>query len=166
MRFAAKPVNPMTGDLSAAVNDADYLRNALRKRMAEADGKDICFDFQIQVVNGAELKPEESIEDACNEWKDRPWTTVARIAIPPQDFTTPERQQFCETLFYTPWHGLVDHRPLGGINRLRKDVYDESAKKRNCPFSPDLPPEPRRGVDPRAEEQMRAAGMSTGRPRR
>jgi hypothetical protein len=29
---------------------------------------------------------------------------------------------------FSPWHGLAAHRPLGGIMRVRKAVY-ESAKK-------------------------------------
>jgi hypothetical protein len=143
MRFSAKPVNPMTGDLGAAVNDPNYLRNAMRKRMAEAGDKDICFDFQIQVRASDQLKIEEDIEDACRAWDD-PFVTVARIAIPPQDVASPERQEFCETLFYTPWHGLDEHRPLGGINRLRRDVYEKSAEMRGCPASPELPRPSRR----------------------
>jgi len=144
MRFAAKPVNPMTGDLGAAVNDPNYLRNALLKRMGEAGGKDICFDFQIQVRRADQLKPEDDIEDACRAWDD-PFVTVARIAIPStQDIASPERQEFCETLFYTPWHGLDEHRPLGSINRLRQAVYEKSAELRGCPASPDLPRPTRR----------------------
>ena len=145
MRFAAKPVNPMTGPVGAAVNEENYLRDALRRRMAEAGGNDICFDFQIQVRDTSQLTNlENDIEDACKAWPD-PWVTVARIAIPSsQDPTSPERQEFCETLFYTPWHGLDEHRPLGGINRLRKDVYEKSAEMRGCPASPELPRPSRR----------------------
>lgn len=31
-----------------------------------------------------------------------------------------------------PWDGLVAHRPLGSINRLRKPVYEMSRKKREA----------------------------------
>lgn len=148
MKFSARPVNPMSGELGEAANDPDYLRNAMRKRMAEADGKDICFDFQVQVRPIESLKPDFSeIEDVCTLWReeDFPFVTVARITIPtPQDLGSAERQEFCETLFYTPWHGLEAHRPLGGINRLRKRVYETSAEKRGCPVSPQLPPLPKR----------------------
>lgn len=140
MKFACKPVNPMSGELGEAINDPDYLRNAMRSRMAEAEGKDICFDFEIQVRDAQSLvgRIETEIEDACTEWND-PFVAVARITIPAQDISSPERQEFCETLFYTPWHGLVDHRPLGGINRVRRDVYNVSAQRRMCPVSPDIP---------------------------
>jgi hypothetical protein len=165
MRFAARPVNPKTGDVGTAVDDPNYLRNAMLKRLADAGGKDICFDFQIQVRSADKIKPEEDIEDACRAWDETTdkFITVARIAIPPQDITTPERKEFCEKLFYTPWHGLADHRPLGGINRLRQDVYDRSAKLRGCPVSPDLPSPGRRnhGLEARAEA-LRQAGRSPG----
>ena len=36
-----------------------------------------------------------------------------------------------------PWNALVEHQPLGSINRLRKIVYEMSRKKREtlnaCP---------------------------------
>ena len=146
MKFACIPVNPVTGDLGDTINDPDYLRTAMLKRMAEASDKAICFDFQIQVRDAHSLagKIEVDIEDACTEWNE-PFVTVARITIPPQDISSPERQEFCETLFYTPWHGLVDHRPLGGINRMRLKVYDVSANRRGCPVSPNLPAEPSAG---------------------
>jgi hypothetical protein len=144
MRFAAKPVNPMAGPVGTAVNDENYLRDGLRKRMAEAGGKNICFDFQVQVRTVGQLANlEEDVEDACKAWPD-PFVTVARIAIPPQDFASPERREYCETLFYTPWHGLDEHQPLGGINRLRQDVYQKSADLRGCPYSPELPRPSRR----------------------
>jgi hypothetical protein len=168
MRFSAKPVNPMTGPVGAAVQDSDYLRNALRKRMDEAAGKPICFDFQIQVRDASQVKIEEDIEDACRAWPDEP-VTVARIAIPSQDFTSAERQEFCETLFYTPWHGLDEHRPLGGINRLRQDVYQKSAEMRGCPASPELPPQRRRTADTSAgqgQAQADQASLAGLRPRR
>jgi hypothetical protein len=136
MKFAATPINPKTGDVGASVNDPNYLKKALLQRFAEAGGKDICFDFQVQLRSAASLagKLDTDIEDVCTLWDEAqyPFVTVARIAIPPQEVATPERQEFCETLVFTPWHGLAAHRPIGGINRLRRKVYEESAKKRGA----------------------------------
>jgi hypothetical protein len=152
MKFSARPVNPMTGELGDSIDRPDYLREALRKRMAEAGGKDICFDFQVQVRDAKSLagQIETDMENMCTVWDEAkyPFVTVARIAIPPQDVASPERQEFCETLFYTPWHGLDDHRPLGGINRMRLKVYEASAQRRGCPVSPDLPPAKKAGPPP------------------
>jgi hypothetical protein len=159
MKFSCRPINPMTGQLGDAINDPDYLRHAMLKRMAEADGKPICFDFEVQLRDAKSLAAtiKTDIENACTEWMETPFT-VARITIPPQDIASPERQELCEKLFYTPWHGLVDHRPLGSINRLRRDVYAKSAEMRRCPVSPDLPSPggENRGIDARAEAQLQA----------
>ena len=48
---------------------------------------------------------------------------VATIRIPRQTFDSPAQQAYCENLSFTPWHSLPEHRPLGGINRVRKAVY-------------------------------------------
>ena len=57
--------------------------------------------------------------------------TVARVTIPPQDFDSPEQRAFCENLSFTAWHGLAAHRPLGGLNRLRRTVYDAVSRLRH-----------------------------------
>jgi hypothetical protein len=59
-----------------------------------------------------------------------PWRNVATIVIPPQNFDAPLQNTECEHLVFTPWHGLVEHQPIGGINRLRRDVYIASSKHR------------------------------------
>lgn len=52
-----------------------------------------------------------------------PFVTVATLKVPPQDFDSREQNLFCDNLSYNPWHALPEHRPLGGINRLRQAVY-------------------------------------------
>ena len=42
----------------------------------------------------------------------------------------------CENLFFTPWHGLQEHQPIGGINRLKLGVYDASSAFRHFPKEP------------------------------
>ena len=73
------------------------------------------------------------IEDPTIEWseKDAPFIPVARITIPAQAFTSPEQLAFCENLSFTPWHAIPEHRPLGGINRVRKTVYDTISRVRH-----------------------------------
>jgi hypothetical protein len=142
-KFCATPLAPMSGSLDEVVSEKDYLREALRKRMTEGDGEDILFDFQVQVRTAQSLagKIETDVEDMCVLWDEaqHPFVTVARISIPPQDVSSQERLEFCERLVYTPWHGLVEHRPLGGINRMRRKVYEKSAARRGCPVAPALP---------------------------
>ncbi|MBM3784776.1 MAG: catalase family protein [Acidobacteria bacterium] len=130
MKFSAKPVDPHSGEAPDG-DDENYLRTALHKRLTAPDAQEIVFDFLVQVRSAAELegKIETEIEDACREWTD-PFVSVATIRIPPQDFETEERRAYCERLVFTPWHGLREHRPLGGINRLRLAVYKASAALR------------------------------------
>lgn len=104
-------------------------------------GKGNRIDFQVQVRNGETLVGAiaDQIEDSCVEWPEGdeaegkfPFVIVARIAIPSQgqDIEGPEQRSFCEDLIFSPWNGLADHRPLGGINRLRQAVYAASAEMR------------------------------------
>ena len=167
-KFAVTPVNPKTDLPGPEVNQPDYLRAAMRKRMAEAGGKDICFDFQVQVRSSDNLAGslDTDIEDACVLWDEAayPFVTVARLTIGPQDIASAERQEFCEKLFYTPWHGLEDHQPLGGINRMRHQVYEASGGHRGCPVSPNLPPPPRREAS--FDSKARGFTLRGGEPRR
>ena len=39
-------------------------------------------------------------------------------------------QDLCENLSMTPWHSLVEHKPLGRTMRMRRDVYKAIAKFR------------------------------------
>ncbi len=66
------------------------------------------------------------IEDTSVEWKesDAPFATIADIIVPAQDFDGREQNLFCDNLSFNPWHALPEHRPIGGINRLRKAVYE------------------------------------------
>jgi hypothetical protein len=70
------------------------------------------------------------VEDPTVEWTG-PWQKVATIQIPAQNFDTPDQQAFGENLSFTPWHSLPAHRPLGGINRARKEIYRAISKQRH-----------------------------------
>ena len=74
------------------------------------------------------------IEDPTIPWKEHasPFRKVATIRIPAQDLTSKARKDFAESLSFTPWHSLPDHRPLGGINRVRGAVYDAVSKLRHA----------------------------------
>ncbi len=41
-----------------------------------------------------------------------------------------EKLHDCDSLSFQPWHALPEHRPLGGLNRTRKIVYEIIAKSR------------------------------------
>ena len=128
MKFSAVPVDPAAAKPN--VEDPNYLRTALIKRFEMKEGaKPVVFKFQVQRRSMAGLNLPEDIENVCNEWPEKkyPFTTVATLTILPQDFDSAERRELCENLFFTPWNGVVEHRPLGGINRMRRAVYEASS---------------------------------------
>lgn len=98
----------------------DALAETLRAHLAARAG---CFLLQVQLQTDAHAMP---VEDATIEWPESlsPFRTVARLELPAgQDPTTPARRERCEHLSFSPWHALPAHRPLGGINRVRRAAY-------------------------------------------
>ena len=125
MKFSARHCGPASPFIETT--SPDFLRENMQKHLAESEA---CFDFLVQL---RKLPTEMPIEDPTIEWseKDAPFIPVARITIPAQAFTSPEQLAFCENLSFTPWHAIPEHRPLGGINRVRKTVYDTISRVRH-----------------------------------
>jgi hypothetical protein len=84
------------------------------------------FDFFIQFQTDPVKMP---IEDATVEWNS-PFYKVATLKIFSQDIDAPENKDKGENLIYNPWHCLIEHQPVGGINRARRLVYNATIKKR------------------------------------
>ena len=58
--------------------------------------------------------------------------TVATLRIPSQRVKPlNESASECERASFNPWHALAEHRPMGGINRLRRAVYEASVRHRS-----------------------------------
>jgi hypothetical protein len=108
-------------------NSKDRLREAMAAHLASREAR---FDFLVQIQTDPVAMP---VEDPTVVWDERrsPFRKVATIVIPPQHCDTPERTTFCENLSYTPWHSLPAHRPLGGINRARRIVYEAISRRRH-----------------------------------
>jgi hypothetical protein len=106
-------------------NPSDSL-NRLRENLdASLAARNACFLFQVQLRKG-----DMPVEDPTIEWseKESPFVTVAQISIPKQK---PEQGEACEALSFNPWNGLAEHRPLGGISRARKEVYQAISRLRH-----------------------------------
>ncbi len=98
----------------------DYLRLAIASQLKAGE---MLFDFAVQFRTDADAMP---IEDSGREWRESrsPFRKVATIRILRQDCDNDEQRRFGENLSFTPWHALPEHRPLGGINRGRKTIYE------------------------------------------
>jgi hypothetical protein len=73
------------------------------------------------------------VEDPSVEWDEAasPFVTVATLRIPRQTFDSEPQMTYCEALSFTPWHSLPEHRPIGGVNRIRKVVYERASTLRH-----------------------------------
>jgi catalase len=116
----------LSGDIRAKSPEEDYLKSDLVRLLAKHE---LCFQMSVQIQKDPVKQP---IEDGFEEWKESetPALPVARIKIPRQKFDTSEQNEFCEHLTFNPWHGLKDHRPLGDLNRARRQVYPATQTNR------------------------------------
>ena len=122
-RVIPAPENCPTYQLPEQNRDLpNFLRSALYQQLS-LDRVPACFELQVQRQNPAYYMP---IEDTSIEWDEAiaPFETVADIRLPAQDFDSREQNLACDNLSFNPWHALPAHRPIGGINRLRKAVYE------------------------------------------
>jgi catalase len=112
--------------LETYLDKSHYLQESMTSYLAT---KDAFFDFKVQLQTDA---TKMKIEDPTIEWDEQlsPFVKVATIKIPQQDFNTEERKQLDEKQSFSPWHSIVEHQPLGGVNRARK-IYTELARTRN-----------------------------------
>jgi hypothetical protein len=107
----------------------DYLSQALARHLK---AKEAVFDFRVQLQTDPVAMPVEDVTIEWDEEVSKP-IPVATLTIGVQDVDSPEGRalcQQCEAMAFSPWNALAEHRPMGGINRLRKAVYLASHAKR------------------------------------
>lgn len=114
-------VTVLKGVTVAGGNDAhtESIVNFFRTASAE-------YEISAQLCTDIERMP---IENAKARWstEESPFVPIATISYPVQDPYSTQRKYFGdEVLAFNSWRAIVDHRPLGSINRLKKLVYDAS----------------------------------------
>jgi len=122
LRPTLKPTSPIPS--KPALN---YLRERLAEQLSQSEAS---FDLRIQY----QLDPyKQPIEDALVPWReeDSPWHKIATLKLPKQTLNLPEDVLFSEHLSMNPWRCLPEHRPLGGVNRMRKRIYQEGSRWRH-----------------------------------
>lgn len=126
VKFSARPDQYGAPDLLTS-GSKDKLRTAMSAHLRQREAR---FDFLIQLQTDPVAMP---VEDPTVAWDEAasPYRKAATIRIPIQSFESKEQMQFCENLSFTPWHALAEHRPLGGINRTRKKVYQAISQRRH-----------------------------------
>lgn len=105
----------------------DYLTQALTRGL---QSQEAVFDFKLHLQTDPVAMP---VEDVSVEWEESASNPVkvATLRIPPQNVDgSGELATECESMSFNPWHALAEHRPMGGMNRLRGVVYQASVARR------------------------------------
>jgi len=118
VKYSIVPTSEFKSQMPHVLTD-HYLSENMKKHLSEHEAS---FDFMIQVQKDPVRMP---VEDAGVEWseKESPFIKVATIRISPQAFRTTDREQLAEDLSFSPAHSLIEHRPIGGVNRARVEIY-------------------------------------------
>lgn len=124
-KFSCRPLGGSSG--FSERSGPNFLHDNLAATLANDEAS---FEFCVQLRGDPAAMP---VEDPTILWDEKlsPFLPVARLTIAKQIFDTPERIAFGENLSFTPWHGLDAHRPLGGINRVRRVVYETISELRH-----------------------------------
>ena len=128
VKYSAMPCEA-TPAVVPETTDPNYLRAAMAASLAKGGA---CMRLMVQLRTDPDT---QSVEDPRTEWMEdkAPFYPVAEIAIPAQTFDTPAQNAACEKETYSPWHALSEHRPLGGVNRMRKAIYERIETLRLTP---------------------------------
>jgi hypothetical protein len=129
VKYTAVPSKaPGTPEPSRPENPGEnYLTDELKKELAVQDA---VFDFKVIWQTDPVTMPVENVQVQWAETESNTFT-VATLRIP-RHLVDPFGKA-CESMSFTPWHALEAHRPIGGMNRLRKRVYEESLRIRTNP---------------------------------
>lgn len=116
-------------------NGDDAQRAALAAYFAGQGGE---WELRVQLCTDLDRMP---IEDASQEWPEEssPYVAVARLVVAPQASWDPAASPRLEDeTAFDPWNCLAAHRPLGAINRARREVMKVSRELRasfnRCPI--------------------------------
>jgi len=130
-KFSLAPVSTELEALRGKAVDLNGNPDGLR--MAVEDffiGNSGVWELRVQLCRDLETMP---VEDASIEWPQEhsPYLPVARLTIEAHaPMANEERQREEDFLFFSPWHGLAAHQPLGSVNRARRSAYDLSGRAR------------------------------------
>ena len=130
VKYSFVPAFEETGPPPDPVSQPDdYLHQALERHLKAGEA---VFEFRVQIQTDPVAMPVEDASVVWDETVSRP-IPLATLTIGMQDVDSPEGRALaeeCETMAFSPWNALAEHRPMGGINRLRQAVYLASQAKR------------------------------------
>ncbi len=126
VRFTLTPLDA-TGPSTSSGDD--YLRQDLAERLRRGE---VSFSLEAQRYVDEVRTPIERGRASWDE-RDSPPEPVARLTLPRQDLDAPEAlatEAAIDGLAFSPWNTTDPLRPLGNLNRARRQVYAASAAHR------------------------------------
>ena len=126
VKYSARPCGGAVAEGKAG-SSPDFLREAMAATLKTGEA---CVEFMVQFQTDAVKMP---VEDPSVEWDEAvsPFVAVATLKFPKQTFDSPAQMAYCDALSFTPWHSLPEHRPIGGVNRIRRAVYERASTLRH-----------------------------------
>jgi hypothetical protein len=127
-KISLVPVSPnlteLTGDRVHTRDRPDALREVVGETIVELGGE---WELRVQLRTDLDTMPVEDSTVAWDEEASR-YRTVGRIVVKPQLAWGTDIQAIVGgQTFFSPWHGLAAHRPLGSVNRSRRRTYEMSS---------------------------------------
>lgn len=130
-KVAVAPVSPELAALKGALVDLHGKPNGLRQAVMDFFARhSATWEVRVQLCRNMETMP---LEDASVVWPEdeSPYFAVARItALPQAGWSEALSRLVDDGMAFSPWHGVLAHRPLGSIMRVRKAAYRMSARFR------------------------------------
>ncbi|MDP8098247.1 hypothetical protein [Pasteurella atlantica] len=123
VKYKIVPTSTLKSKLPTPLTD-NYLTDNMANHLAKESAT---FNFYVQKFIDEKQTP---IEDASVQWKS-PFIKVAKITIPQQIMNTPKRFALAEKLSFSPANAVKAHKPLGGLNRARIEVYKTLSQYRH-----------------------------------
>lgn len=126
-----KPIETLGSD--------NFIRDAVEEFFATEEAE---WEVRVQLCTSLKHMP---IEPANIEWDENesPYLPVATIRAHRQDAWNEERAMAVDDgMGFSPWHGIIDHWPLGSLMRMRQRAYQNSQAFRSthnrCPINEPL----------------------------
>lgn len=130
-KIALVPVSPELTALTDAPVDLKNQPDGLRAAVIDFFARHgATWELRVQLCRDINSMP---LENAAIEWpeQDSPYLPVARItALPQAGWSEALSSAIDDGMSFSPWHGVLEHRPLGSIMRVRKAAYAMSARFR------------------------------------
>jgi hypothetical protein len=127
-KLSLAPLSPELLALKDKEVDLEHKPNGLRAAVVDfVTEHEAEWELRVQLCTDLQAMP---IEDASVEWT-APWIAVARVTTPPQAGWTHGLSVLVDDgMQFNPWHCVAAHRPIGSIMRVRRAVYEASARRR------------------------------------